>query len=219
MADNGQAQGSGQSSNPNRKAYMQNHDINNSQWQFETPKKTPGRKEQPSPSEISSFMTDHGLIYEDFEAFEKHGDFVAKVKAIVLGDRWSTMKPESLKRFRNYHTYYRSQNEDAFLHNVFPLMMRNGYYKLENAQDYHAPGMAEDRRTYADFLEDEGIANVINCEFQEAIVPSRFKGDSQRFTQQISKALEKTTGMTNPRPDYVFGHTHDKMPPFRVDLP
>lgn len=222
MTENGNAQGSRQFSTPSRKAKAstgQDDDSQGAANKFMTPTKASAQRKLTFPSQIGVQMEDHGLLFEDCNALEGYSGFVEKVKEIVLGNRWSTMKPESAKRFRNYHRYYARMNENTLLSHCFPILMANGYHKMESSEEYHAEGMEKDRQTYVDYLEDEGIAETMNHDFHRTLVPSRFDKKSDKLLQEMAKALAKTPGMENPRPDYTFGHRIDRIPKFKVPMP
>ena len=59
-----------------------------------------------------------------------------------------------------------------------------------------------------DFDDDDIIANI-NVEFTGHLLPS-WKLD---YVDAITKKLAKTAGMTNPKPDFVYGIREDRFPP------
>ena len=164
--------------------------------------------------DIGEIMEDHGMIFEDREAFMKYSDFVDKVKTIVYGDRSSPQSQKSAERFEKFLHVYERMNESTLLQNVFPILMGNGYHLLESTacKEHEEPQMAEDRRKYVDFLLDEGIITTMDWEFRRTLVPSRHIKDEEQFIGKMAKHLEKYPGMKNPKPDYALVRVRGKLP-------
>ena len=78
--------------------------------------------------------------------------------------------------------------------------------------------LRKDGQLYRDFLDDEQIITTMDTEFVRTRLPSRHT--TQEFEAEITKDLEKQSGMKNPKPDYINGIQRDKFPvPSGVHLP
>lgn len=183
-------------------------------------KSVAGLKELKNADTVGQMMTLNHLMHNDRAAFDSYPDFKEKVKRIVLAKRDSTMKLGSHRKFEVYLDCYERMNEATFLRKIFPLLMKDGYHLVKERDDFtdaEKKQLKQEQMIYRDFLMEEGIVETTDREFLKTLVPSSCNQDSEIA---IAKLLAKSTGMTNPRPDFTFGVKRDRFPPLHnVPLP
>ena len=69
------------------------------------------------------------------------------------------------------------------------------------------PSLAQGQEEYtvASFW-DDGLAVKVNCEFRRGFLPAKEKDE------ELSRAMAKVDGMTNPKPDFTYGLRIDQCP-------
>ena len=160
---------------------------------------------------------------QDDEAFAKYPQFETMVRGILGQERNSAMKLSSAKRILATRDAYKRQNEATFTSNMVPLIVkasRSGKppsqttaiptpaeSQLTEAIDVSTPAddqdaVAETINNLSKYFLTDGIITFLNQDFARTLLP---RGDDKTTEKQLAKALEKSPGMTNPRPDYVFG--------------
>jgi len=177
-------------------------------------KATTGSKGPKTPYAISQMMGRHGLLcdHTNFTS-AKYTHFKKDVMAIIDGKRASAMKRESAEKLARRVKYYQCLPEATFMHHFFPILLGFGY-TLQNVTENFT---AEDKATFArqgeiyrDLMDDEKIASAVNQDFVKHLLPNKYTDLDPDYEAEITKALAKTPGMTNPRPNYIFGLRTDK---------
>lgn len=130
------------------------------------------------------------------------------------------MRPASVQRFYERRLEYANENEDSVLANLIPLLIRDQYMKKLDAQgeEYQrlkaeksnqmarkAPQSIidnEDEFVQRDWF-SEGVKFKVNAEFKRDLLPNVY--ESGELGTALTKALSKSDGMLNPKPDYCFG--------------
>ena len=183
-------------------------------------------------SDIGIQMGWYGLKY-NHGAYRKAADFKRHIEEIVLGDRGSAMKPESVKHYEEvlnvsglfapiHHPKLKAQyrrctnseitkayqwsNEHTFLYHIIPILQGRGYHVSKEAEE--TPGQENayrsEERVWRTFLSDEKVVNILDKDFARTLLPGGFS-KQPLLVEEITKHLEKDKGMTNPRPDMTFG--------------
>ncbi|KAL9627959.1 MAG: hypothetical protein Q9164_007438 [Protoblastenia rupestris] len=166
------------------------------------------------PGEVSRRMEQYGLLQHS-EAFErKYPAFKAMVMKMIKGDRSSAMKPGSAKEIQKNAAIYGTHNEDTFLTEVLPLLIK---------KTYAIPADPRQRKTYLagqaieethveiagkDVIDggqyeakrwvDEGVITITNREFIKDFLPCP-------FPDALRKLLKKKDDMVNGKPDRCYG--------------
>ena len=162
-------------------------------------------------------MSEHGMLYED-EAFDRYPEFQEKVFAIVGLKRDKEMKAESVKRLRNHISNYSRSNESTFLGMVWPLIMKDGYYKKMSSllegplAEIDAKTVKEQEKAWKYFFDDEHIFTAMDQEFDAGLLPDKF--NTGNLEAKLAKLLKKQTGMKTPKPDFTFGIKQNRLPTF-----
>ena len=181
-------------------------------------------------SDIGIQMGWYGLKY-NHSAYKKAADFKRYIEDIVLGDRGSVMRPESVKYFQEvldvsglfapihllsllrmshanskFTKTYQWANEYTFLYHIIPILQGRGYHVPNEAEEM--PGQVDayrsEERIWRTFLSDDKVVNILDKDFARTLLPGGFS-KQPLLVEEITKYLEKDKGMTNPRPDMTFG--------------
>lgn len=172
----------------------------------------------------------------------RYPKFEKDVRQILNGARSSLLNPDSANRFQRNHEYYARANEDTFLQNILPSIIKTKRtvesrvraraaespeeatlgksdsstttrFLTKEALDTQTPieGISEKEKEYSDqYFQDDGLVVKINGEFRKTFLPNRFGDEGMDI--ELTKAMAKVDGMTNPRPDYTYGLRIDKHP-------
>jgi hypothetical protein len=128
-------------------------------------------------------------LAEGNAAFASHEDFKTMVQGIVTGDRSSTMKPRSQKKFMENRTELVTRNKVTLMGKFMPILVRE-------SRTVNTP--------QGDLVRDWGHDNLDangNLEFIRGSVPI----PDVRQDQILANLLEKSPGMKNPKPDIAYG--------------
>ncbi|KAK4693922.1 hypothetical protein P7C71_g3564, partial [Lecanoromycetidae sp. Uapishka_2] len=183
-------------------------------------KPRPIAKPRQDPASLGYRMSLHGLKCDDYDAYNAHPLFRQHIEKIVLSDRSSAMRPASVRKFHDRLHTYGTLNEQTFLHNMIPILMKDGCHVLEKQVHTTPEEQGETEKTrlvYKDFLDEERILVTLSDEFTRTLLPSKY--NSPEFEADMAKALEKQDGMTNPKPDFAYGLMRDKFPLSIHDAP
>ena len=166
-------------------------------------------------------MEQYGL-YQNETAFEvKYPDFQVLVMKIIEVDRDSAMKPGSAKDICNNVAFYGTVNEDSFLTEVLPLLVKKTYGVPANPRQQKT-NLADQTvgESYVDVAEkdlrdgqqyaaknwfDEGVVTITSREFVKDFLPFPFDAE-------LIKELKKQDDMTNGKPDRCYGLRPNRFP-------
>lgn len=171
-------------------------------------------------------LRDHGMYQRDHQAFAKYPEFQEQARAIVGKNRDSPVNDSSVQKLQEKWEYFESDNEDTLIDNLLPCIIKDTrsvppqdkagtsdgaseagpQHPSEKAGEASVPGADE---TYPDAIVkrdfwDDGIIRKRNCNFLESFLP---------IDEDLTKALAKAEGLTNPRPDCIYGLNTNKYPP------
>ena len=176
-----------------------------------TSKKSAGSSRKHGHDWVKERLSSFRMHQEDREAFAKYPNFREKVLDIVGDERGSGAKPTSVKRFDNRLEEFQGASEDTLLDNLIPILIkdsrmvephsstgglgpeRNDTAVISHPDNHEDTSVVETR----DF-NDDGIIRVRNTNFQGTFLPIA-------DDEEVIRNLEKVEGMTNSRPDYIFG--------------
>ncbi|KAL9628144.1 MAG: hypothetical protein Q9164_007380 [Protoblastenia rupestris] len=156
------------------------------------------------PQTIGFKMSQHGLKLNDRPAFDRYPEFKEMAYGIV--DRASVKAPEptSEKKFQRVVDDYGRSNEATFLGLAFGIMIKDGYFVMEDSGASGPPAA-----TFKDFILDEDIAISMDRELRGTLLPHRYT--NQGFEKEMTLALKKDDGMKNAKPDYIYGISERKL--------
>ena len=173
------------------------------------------------PEWIRSRLAQHGIVKTSREILRtKYPDFEASIQEILRKDRHSAMKPSSVRKFSERHEIFEGANEATVLSNLIPLLIKEShilklspesveYKTLRDEKELSKCNSEDDEDILVprDWF-DEGVIFAVNQEFRASLLPNVYDNDNMEVP--LRKALSKSDGMSNPKPDYCWG--------FRLDL-
>lgn len=162
-------------------------------------------------------LRDHRMYQRDHQAFNSYPEFQKQARAIIGKQRGSPPNDSSVHKLRGKWEYFESDNEVTLIDNLLPCIIKDARTvgkplevgpqdPLERSNGAFAEG---GQKTYPDaFVKrdfwDDGIVRKRNCNFLESFLP---------IDDDLTKALAKADGLTNPRPDCIYGLNTNKYPP------
>lgn len=163
-------------------------------------------------------------MQQDPKALNKYPMFRSKLDTILNDTRVSAAKAASIENILDTHEAYKRQNEATLTANLLPLLVKLRR-SVKSAMSAPPPTASDDtgkgpiieetlhevatnERTDVAFLKD-GILTYANKNFTRSVVP--WKRDSSSPASILIKAMAKNQGMTNPRPDYIYGFSPGKL--------
>lgn len=167
-------------------------------------------------------MEEHG-IYRDQNTLGKAGfeQFCEQVMQVTNGTRASTVKAESAAKFKSRLQWTSDDNEDTILQKLIPCIIKDGRSvqamsteKRADEDALNAPEQPfriaqsgqtrEDKIEYVvENFEVGGLQFSTNRQFKRTYLPNVF--DDRDFEAVVVGELAKEKGMTNPKPDRVYG--------------
>ena len=181
-----------------------------------SPSRDPDFLEFKNPYNSRSFgerMTEHGLIINDMEAFDRSPKFQAKVFSIVESQRVSSPSPMSEKKLKMYLKEYDRASEGSFLMHIMPILLKDGFYtknlKPEMSKEDRL-SIEKEQVVFREFLIDEGLIISRNEELLDTLLPKKYT--NQGFEEEMERALRKEGKTRNARPDFIFGNSTKKYP-------
>ena len=165
---------------------------------------------------VSRRLEQHGLIYTEAETLDRFPIFRAKVEDILNASRDSAMKPESVRRFARRRQYEQSSNEDTFLINLIPLIIKDHYTQRSTKVPRDFSGTLQEGALLDEEVPelkewfDEGLTYKFNLELRKCQLPNSYYKNDDDTDSGLIKALSKEDGMKNPKPDYLFGLRTDQ---------
>ena len=206
--------------------------LNLEEIQFKMPPTTPSNpKTNKSQTTKASTKADagfvrqrlaqHGMYQGDDKAFRSYPAFQKMVYEIVRGERHSAPRPKSVEAFQRRHKYHRSDNELTVLDNLIPMIIKARRQvplqyssikppvtgSLQEAPEFYpAPSDGECTWVVEDFF-DSGCIRKANADFKPNSLPL------DKDLAAMMKKDDDMQGLTNPRPDYVYGLSCDDFEP------
>jgi len=77
-------------------------------------------------SEMQRVLANRHYLINDSNAAAQHADFLAEIKAMLIGDRRSAMAPASVKKIQTAYDDYKDCNEPTFLAQSLPALLKDG---------------------------------------------------------------------------------------------
>ena len=157
---------------------------------------------------IKQQLRGHDMYQGDDEAFDLYPDFQTTARAILGGERNTGPRPDSKRKFKEKYNALKAANEGTLLDNLIPIIIPDqrsigkglpvqGSQNVEDSQD--ALKGAERVDGVEDFW-DSGCVRARDVNFRPGFLPT-----DPELTLQMNKDKSQPDGMTNPRPDYLFG--------------
>lgn len=156
-----------------------------------------------SPRAVELLMRNY-RIFKNYGHLKKYPTFETLVNEVADQERPSGVKPGSAHAFKEDIDYGHDQNEVTLMLNLLPLIMKDArsvkpdIYKDE--QDYEVRAFRA-----------EGVWKAGDRQFRAGHLPNTIVNAGTE--DKIAKALEKSDGMTNPKPDFTYGFKSNQYQP------
>lgn len=134
--------------------------------------------------------------------------FAVLANAEINGERQSDMKEISAERLIKQKNYYERLNKANLPHNLLPLIIKPTF--TPNPLSQHERGMFDTCGHLDKEWFDKGAVVLRDVELKKALLPNRYR--RLGFEQRMARELVKSDGMTNARPDYIYGMRMDFFP-------
>ena len=154
-------------------------------------------KQTPNEHNVRVSMAEHGLWFENLESYSKYPEFEAKIAGIVFADRDSAMRIESIKACNTWRAENATRDAKTYFAGQIPRIVKDE----RSVRTLKRTFQDEIIYTAKDWKED-GLDRREGCLFVPGSLPLR-----------TSPAQAAKQGITNPKPDVVFGLKHALHPP------
>lgn len=131
----------------------------------------------------------HYLI-NDSNAAAQHADFLAEIKAMLIGDRRSAMAPASVKKIQTAYDDYKDCNEPTFLAQSLPALLKDG--RIPKTND----GAILESRLWS----EDRVAII-----QDQLFFARCSPTIEAKGKLEEKLFSEIPKVPNPKPDYCYG--------------
>ena len=133
-------------------------------------------------------MNEEGIRFEDDGSYKKYPDLEKYVESIVFADRGSEMKAQSAQQIQGWRAKNKITSETHYFTEAVPPIFKNERMVKKEPQNFGEVVLWE----HVSFRED-GLDYRRDCAFVRGSLP-----------QSLART-EKTYGLTNPQPDFVYG--------------
>lgn len=144
-------------------------------------------------------MANHGLIFDDETAPERHKDLKRKVDEILGWELSLPPNEHSIKTYKYRQKAYRTTNERTWMRQMMPLLVKDSF--RVPVAGYGHP--AEPKQYTTETWESHGLIVTTETDFHRATHPNGYI--NMEFDHELANALAKEDGLTNPRPDECYG--------------
>ncbi|KAL8826726.1 MAG: hypothetical protein Q9191_003622 [Dirinaria sp. TL-2023a] len=173
---------------------------------------------------IRQRLAQHNMYQGDDDSFDKYPEFQTLVREIVKGTRHSEPRPDSEKKFKLVRKLFRTSNESTLMNNIIPMFIKDSRdIPLEStttggpatgasqAEPFSAVAASYPEQTWVvkDYL-DSNCIRLTNVDFSRA---GDFLPIDEDLAKAMSKDSDKEEGMTNPKPDFVYGLSSELLAP------
>ena len=144
---------------------------------------------------------------EDYKAFED------KFKTVARDSRHSAIKPGSAKRFDNHLKWASKDNEITVLLKLIPCIIKDSRSILVDTPPGLTKSGEEDVTSSLVLDEDFWEAGLQICadrQFSNTYYP--YVIEDKTFEEKVAKKFAKESGMTDPKPDRIYGLNLDQIP-------
>ena len=172
-----------------------------------------------NPLMLGQMLSSYGLKI-NHDCFEGcYRNFKRKIQRILDTTRSSEMRPASLKKHVGQQMFYGRTNEATVARKLFSGVLKDARVPIKDfsnstqepdtttagvREEFHERGLGLLQQE--DYFSN-GIADLLSPDFHRGIFMTPSPGDLKMNT--VIKNMAKVAGMTNPRPDAVYGYRHD----------
>ncbi|KAL8944304.1 MAG: hypothetical protein Q9211_000644 [Gyalolechia sp. 1 TL-2023] len=157
-----------------------------------------------SPAWVKERLEQHNMFQDLGEALTRFPRLRSAVDKIISRDRKSAASHKEFQNFKGKLQYYQNQNEDTLLAMALPAIIKDD-------RTIQVPsGLLSDEAVWESVgYFDSGIIVIVNREYQRGYV--RFRNGAHHIDAELvaKMAKLKDQGVTNPKPDRVYGIRRD----------
>ena len=135
------------------------------------------------------------MHFENEEAYERYPELQEEIKGIVFHDRGSQMRTESLRKIKQFRAKHATEDEITYFAGLMPQVVKGTRQVASSKRTVDGEIVSQAKTFDSDDLSMRQEANFI-----KNILPGKVE------------AVEKVLGLTNPKPDRVFGLQQPRFP-------
>ncbi|KAG8526434.1 uncharacterized protein KY384_000027 [Bacidia gigantensis] len=156
------------------------------------------------PTEIRQRLQNHHMYQSPGRLEKLHNDSYKMIKEKITRVLDIEMGQQSIERFTRIYNKYHGLDEDSYLAAILPLLAPQQRKVLDVPGEQEVWGDAgagplhPGRKYKLKDWDEDGVIMAVNKQYKDGFVP--YCGD-----EALAKEMKKEDGITNPKPDRVFG--------------
>lgn len=155
------------------------------------------RKQTDKVYNVRMSLAEQGMWFENYDSYDKYPAFQAKIDKLVFRDRGSVMRTESVRKIKQWRRDNAIEKESTYYATLEPQIIKGERMVPTLKRSLDGVIIEESKK----FVEDR-LHRQTDCLFANGVLPRR-----------IGDYAGKIMGLTNPKPDFVFGILKDRFPP------
>ena len=146
-------------------------------------------KRTANEANIRMDLAAQNMFFEDEGSFERYAEFKDHIEKMVFGTRGSAMRTESVKAIKHWRAANATNSEKAFFAEAIPMILKDARGVVPTNKRTFDGEIVHQATSFA----EDGLGKQEDCSFVKSILPLRME------------QAEVGLGLTNPKPDFVFG--------------
>jgi len=155
------------------------------------------RKQKENVYNVRMSLAEQGMWFENYDSYDKYPAFKAKIDRLVFRDRGSVMRTESVRKIKQWRRENAIEKKSTYYATFEPQIIKRERMVPTLKRSLDGVIIEESKK----FVEDR-LHRQTDCLFANGVLPKR-----------IEDYAGKILGLTNPKPDVVFGILKDRFPP------
>ena len=139
---------------------------------------------------VRESIENQGIYFEDVDSYDRYPDFQQHINSIIDRERGSVMRPESLRKAKQFRLENATSNETSYFANLKPLVIKDERMVQTSKRTFEDAAKWVLKSYHSDELDVRQ-----NVMFVKDILPKK-AGTAEK---------EKILGLTTPQPDWVYG--------------
>ena len=152
-------------------------------------------KQTANVDNVRASLAKEGMYFENDQAFDSYPIFQQRIRDIVVTSRRSVMRGESLREIQRTRAENATKDEKTLFNLVVPLVIKATRGVPTSKRDFEGEIVHA-----AVQFESSGLDKRTDCQFIKHVLPKRIQSAGSKL------------GLTDPKPDYVFGLKRDRFP-------
>ena len=160
------------------------------------PSSSSGPKQTENNDNVRASLANQGMYFEDEESYHYHSELQKEIESLIFRERGSAAQIESLRRIRSWRAENATKDEGTYFAGLVPQIIKGSRSTSStNKRTFQGEIIVQ-----AKSFDSDGLDVRQNANFVRNILPRRIQ------------ATEKRLGLTNPKPDYVYGLRRSRHP-------